>query len=109
MVIVLKYAARLRQKAGEWSSSAIGTWPGVLVSAEPPQTIFSGPDRRVIIPDNANSFTPIAGAVIRHSLPKLDWVTTRTHHMRTAGRAWLVAVVERAPRLFAHWKYCATA
>lgn len=47
----------------------------------------------MIIPDNANSFTPIAGAEIRHSLPKLDWVTARTHRMRTAGRAWLVAIV----------------
>ena len=41
----------------------------------------------------------------------IRWAKRKYKHLERSSKrawAWLAAVAGRAPRLFAHWKYCAT-
>jgi len=52
---------------------------------------------------------PLCKRINRHLV---RWAKRKYKRLERSGKrawAWLAAVVERAPRLFAHWKYCATA
>lgn len=51
---------------------------------------------------------PLCKRINRHLI---RWAKRKYKRLERSGkraRAWLVAVAKRAPRLFAHWKYCAT-
>ena len=51
---------------------------------------------------------PLCKRINRHLI---RWAKRKYKRLERSGkraRAWLVAVVKRASRLFAHWKYCAT-
>jgi hypothetical protein len=51
---------------------------------------------------------PLCKRMNRHLV---RWAKGKYKRLERSGKrawAWLAAVVERAPRLFAHWKYCAT-
>ena len=51
---------------------------------------------------------PLCKRINRHLI---RWAKRKYKRLERSSKrawAWLAAVAERAPRLFAHWKYCAT-
>src|SRR6266581_4007662 len=51
---------------------------------------------------------PLCKRINRHLIRWARRKYKRLERSSKRSRAWLAAVVERAPGLFAHWKYCAT-
>jgi RNA-directed DNA polymerase len=51
---------------------------------------------------------PLCKRINRHLVRWAKRKYKRLERSNKRARAWLAAVVERAPRLFAHWRYCAT-
>ena len=51
---------------------------------------------------------PLCKRINRHLIRWARRKYKRLERSSKRARTWLAAVVERAPGLFAHWKYCAT-